>query len=87
MLILLSTTGALSTSAGQRDPIHRVTFDDELAILKQAGAHVLVLTPDEASAAASGPNLLDASRRALSAKAGRVQGRELAESVKRFWGE
>jgi NTE family protein len=87
VLILFSTTGALSTSAGQRDPIHWVTFDDELAMLKQAGAHVLVLTPDEASAAASGPNLLDASRRALSVKAGRVQGRELAESVKRFWGE
>ena len=45
----------------------------------------LVITPDEASAAARGPHPLDSSRRAISARAGREQGRLLAESVRRFW--
>ena len=64
-----------------------VTFEDEQAELKQSGSQVLVITPDEASADARGPNPLDSRRRAISAKAGREQGRLLAESVRRFWKE
>lgn len=64
-----------------------VTFDSELAELEGSGAHVLVITPDAASAAARGPNPLDSSRRAVSARAGREQGRLLAENVKSFWQE
>jgi NTE family protein len=64
-----------------------MAFEDELADLEQAGAQVLVITPDEASAAARGPNPLDASRREISAKAGRAQGRLHADSVKRFWNQ
>ncbi len=64
-----------------------VTFKDEQAELEQSGSQVLVITPNEASTAARGPNPLDASRRAISAEAGREQGRLLAESVRRFWKE
>lgn len=70
------------------DPQHTtpfVTFEDELAELEQTGSQVLVITPDEASVVAKGPNPLDSSRRAISARAGREQGRLLAESVRRFW--
>ncbi len=64
-----------------------VTFEDELAQLERTSSQILVITPDEASVAARGPNALDASRRAISAQAGREQGRLLAESVMRFWKE
>ena len=62
-----------------------VTFEDELAELERSGSQVLVITPDETSVTARGPNPFDASRRAVSAQAGREQGRLLAESVRRFW--
>jgi len=61
------------------------TFESELAKLQQSGSRYLVITPNEASTEARGPNPLDASRRALAAAAGREQGRLLAESVKQFW--
>jgi NTE family protein len=65
--------------------IPHLTFEEELAELQQAGSKSLVITPDEASAAARGPNALDASRRAVSVQAGREQGRSLAASVRQFW--
>ncbi|HVB74024.1 MAG TPA: hypothetical protein VNE38_10765 [Ktedonobacteraceae bacterium] len=64
-----------------------VAFESELVELEQADSQVLVITPNEASAEARGPNPLDSSRRAISAEAGREQGRLLAESVRRFWRE
>ena len=70
------------------DPQHStpfMTFEEELAELEQAGSQVLVITPNEASAEARGPNPLDSSRRQSSARAGREQGRLLAESVRSFW--
>lgn len=86
--VLILSTGTIDLSAADSQiSIPRLTFEDELAELRQAGAQVLVLTPDEASAAARGPNPLDASRRPVSAQAGRAQGKLLAESVRRFWSE
>lgn len=84
VLVLRAETFDASAIGGQQSTPH-MTFEDELAELQQAGNQVLVITPDEASAAARGPNPLDASRRDISAKAGREQGHLLAESVKRFW--
>ena len=84
--VLILRAETLDVSA--LDPQHTtpiVTFEGEQAELAQSGSQVLVITPDEASAAARGPNALDASRRAISAKAGREQGHLLAESVKNFW--
>ncbi|HCI81509.1 MAG TPA: alpha/beta hydrolase [Ktedonobacter sp.] len=60
-------------------------FEDEQAVLERSGSQMLVITPDEASTVARGPNPLDASRRATSAQAGRTQGRLLAEHVRHFW--
>jgi NTE family protein len=70
-----------------QEAIPVVTFDDELAELQRSGSQVMVITPDEASAIAKGPNMLDTSRRTVSAEAGRQQGRSLAERVKSFWRE
>jgi NTE family protein len=86
VLVLRAETIDVSAVEGQSS-IPRMTFEDELAELQQAGSQVLVITPDEASVAARGPNPLDSSRRAISAKAGRAQGQLLAERVKRFWPE
>lgn len=61
------------------------SFEDELAALEREGSRSLVITPDEASVVARGPNPFDSSRRGISATAGREQGRLLAESVKSFW--
>jgi NTE family protein len=65
--------------------MHRITFNEELAELKESGARVMVITPDEDSLKAKGPNPLDANFRAVSANAGRNQGRSLAAEVKKFW--
>ena len=70
------------------DPEHTtpfMSFEEELAELERAGSQILVITPDEASAAARGPNMLDSSRSAISARAGREQGRRLAANVRDFW--
>lgn len=61
-----------------------MSFRDELATLERSGSRTLVVTPDEASTVARGPNPLDASRRAASAQAGRTQGRLLAERIEAF---
>jgi NTE family protein len=83
-LVLIVRAETLDASAmGANIPL--LTFEEELAELRQAGSQSLVITPDEASTAARGPNPLDASRRAPSVQAGREQGRSLAESVRRFW--
>ena len=84
VLVVRAETLEIPPMDGQK-AIPHMTFEDELAELHQAGSQVLVITPDEASVAARGPNALDASRRGISAQAGRVQGHLLAENVKRFW--
>jgi NTE family protein len=82
VLIVRAETLDASAMAGN---IPHLTFEEELAELQQADSQSLVITPDEASTAARGPNPLDASRRALSVQAGREQGRSLAASVRQFW--
>ncbi len=67
--------------------IPHMTFEDELAVLRRAGGQALVISPDDASAEARGPNTGDSNRRAASARAGREQGRRMASSVLRFWEE
>jgi NTE family protein len=70
------------------DPEHTtpfMSFEEELAELERAGSQILVITPDEASAAARGPSMLDSSRCAISARAGREQGRRLVANVRDFW--
>ncbi len=85
LILRAETLDFSAVDSQQKTPV--VKFEDELAELERTGSQVLVITPDEASAVARGPNALDASRRAISAQAGREQGRLLAESVKHFWEE
>ncbi len=66
--------------------MHRITFEEELAQLETSGSQVMVVTPDEESLQAKGPNPLDANFRGVSAQAGRRQGKKIAEEVKLFWG-
>lgn len=49
------------------------------------GVRSVVVSPDSASRAAIGPNVLDPSRRASSAQAGRVQAAAVAGQVREVW--
>ena len=56
-------------------------LDEEVAGLRDAGARVEVLVPDEAARDAIGPNPLDPARRAAAAEAGRAQAPAAAEAL------
>lgn len=58
---------------------------DEVALLEREGGRVEVVSPDAASVEAIGPNVLDPARRAVSAEAGRQQGRTLAAALRGLW--
>ncbi|MFD8289380.1 patatin-like phospholipase family protein [Streptomyces lavendulae] len=55
------------------------------AELAAGGASVAVLTPDRASLKAFGRNMLDQSRRAAAARAGRVQAASYVDTVRAVW--
>lgn len=62
------------------------TLDEEVESLKEGGATVVVISPDEASVEAFGPNLMDFRRRPAAAQAGLAQGAAQAPVLKEFWG-
>lgn len=88
VLVVAVTAGGAQTAA--RPPAiaeaARQRFEAELDALRQSGAAVEVVVPDDASRQAFGPNLLDPSRRKEIAEAGVRQGRAEAERVRAFWG-
>ncbi|MFD9409779.1 patatin-like phospholipase family protein [Streptomyces sp. NPDC059989] len=55
------------------------------AELAEDGALVAVLTPDRAARKAFGRNMLDQSRRAAAARAGRIQAASYADAVRKVW--
>lgn len=63
----------------------RARLDGELAVLRDAGATVMLVAPDAASQAAFGPNLMDARRRPGAAEAGLNQGRNQADELRLAW--
>jgi len=65
--------------------MHRITFQEEVKQLEESGSQVKVITPDEESLEAKGPNPLDAEFRSAAAEAGRKQGQRIAEEVNIFW--
>lgn len=73
------------THAAMGPTMHRISFDEEIKILEESGAEVMVIMPDEDSLKAKGDNPLDVNFRAASAKAGRRQGNNIAGKVKSFW--
>ena len=84
--VLILRAETVDAAAGnQEQSLPFVSFEKERATLEGSGSRILVIPPDEASVIARGPNPLDASRRASSAKAGREQGRQIAGSVINFW--
>jgi NTE family protein len=60
-------------------------LDGEIETLKDGGATVIVVSPDEASVKAFGPNLMDFRHRPDAARAGLAQGLADAAELKGFW--
>jgi NTE family protein len=60
-------------------------FNEEIETLKDGGATVVTITPDEASVSAMGLNLMDFARRPDAARAGVAQGLAYATDVKTYW--
>lgn len=75
------------TAPAMGPTMHRISFEEELTQLKQSGSQVMVISPDEKTLEDKGPNPLDADFRAVSAEAGREQGKKIAKKVKTFWND
>jgi NTE family protein len=60
-------------------------FEAEIQELRDSGAEVEIVRPDDAAIAAFGPNLLDASRRGPAGEAGLAQGQSEAGRLAAFW--
>jgi NTE family protein len=62
-----------------------VSATRQVAELRAAGAQVVLISPDEQSRRAIGPNVLDPARRAAAAQAGRVQAQTELAKVAALW--
>jgi len=82
VLIIVAEPSMIAPAMGPT--MHRITFQEELSQLKASGSQVMIISPDEESLKAKGPNPLDANFRAASAEAGHKQGEKIAEEVKVF---
>jgi NTE family protein len=80
MLVLSPFGGRSRTPASWG--LHLATQIDEL---RAGGARVETIFPDSAALAAFGDNVMDPSTRAPAARAGRDQGRALAQDLISFW--
>jgi NTE family protein len=81
-LVIAIRTGAAGGPLGERIAAR---FNDEVETLKAAGSTVVTITPDDASIASFGPNLMDFRRRPDAARAGLAQGLAYAEQLKPYW--
>jgi len=79
---------AVRTGAAGGEAMARIAarLDEEIESLKEGGATVVVITPDDASVEAFGPNLMDFRRRASAARAGLAQGEAYAADLTELWG-
>jgi NTE family protein len=64
---------------------HMISVGKQAAALAQAGARVIVISPDKAATQAIGRNVLDPARRAAAATAGRAQAAAEAGRVRAVW--
>lgn len=76
---------AVRTASGAAAGPLSARLDEEVAILQDGGATVLLLTPDDASLDAFGLNLMDPSRRPGAVRAGLAQGQALAADIAPHW--
>ena len=83
VLILATDPGMMTEQTGHKT--HRITFEEELQVLKDSGAKILVITPDEASLLAKGDNLMNPEKLSPSAYAGRRQGKLLINQVEQLF--
>jgi NTE family protein len=63
----------------------RAPLERELKVLRDGGTRVELITPNEASQTAFGPNLMDARKRPDAAEAGLAQGLAGAEALRSVW--
>jgi NTE family protein len=79
----------VAVSVRVTDPVLAARFrkplENEIKILRENGARVELITPDEASLDAFGANLMDRSRRSGAARAGLHQGRDDAARLHSVW--
>jgi NTE family protein len=82
-VLCLNPTGSLrptlAAPAGAFGPISRGAAAAEALVLRNRGARVSTINPDDASAAAMGTGLMDHTRRRAVVEAGFAQGKALAE--------
>lgn len=83
VVVIAVRLGAAGGAAGERIAAR---FNEEVETLKDGGATVAVITPDDASIEAFGVNLMDFRRRPDAARAGLVQGKAYAADLKALWG-
>jgi NTE family protein len=78
---------AIRVAMGANEAAERArrALDAEIQVLLDAGSRVELITPDDASVAAFGPNLMDMRRRPQAAQAGVAQGRATAEAIRQVW--
>ncbi len=81
LVVGIRTGGDPAMSERMRAPLER-----EMDALRQGGARVELIMPDDASVGAFGVNLMDAKVRPAACKAGIAQGRALAGELKAVWG-
>lgn len=82
-VVVVAVTGGATT-----DPAllrFRQMLDNEIDVVRESGARVELIVPDEASVKAFGINLMDSRRRPGAAKAGVEQGKALASKLKSMW--
>jgi NTE family protein len=82
VVVVAVRLGAATGTLGERIAAR---FNEEIETLKDGGGTVLAVTPDEASIAAFGPNLMDFRRRPGAARAGLAQGLAYAADMKAYW--
>jgi NTE family protein len=83
VVVVAIRLGAAGGAVGERIAAR---LDEEVETLKDGGAMVVVITPDDASVAAFGANLMDFRRRPDAARAGLAQGQAHAADLKGLWG-
>src|SRR5439155_19691780 len=77
---------AVTLGQGEISEAMMKPLEAETQVLNDAGGEVTLITPDAASVAAFGANLMNPRHRPAAAKAGLAQGRTMAAEVKGFWG-
>jgi len=82
VVVAIRVAGALGGAAAEAI---RARLDQEIETLRDGGAEVALITPDDPSQTAFGPNLMDFRRRPDAAAAGLAQGAALAADLAAHW--